>query len=149
MERTFIAIKPDGVARGLVAKIIKRFEQRGYKLVALKMVKPSDAHLREHYADLAGKGFFNGLIEYMKSGPIVAMVWAGENACAGGRMLLGETNPQSSLPGSIRGDYSLTIGRNICHGSDSVESAEKEIALWFGKDEICDWELPVHSLLYE
>eukprot|EP01134_Creolimax_fragrantissima_P007192 CFRG7192T1 len=149
MERTYIMIKPDGVQRQLVAKIIKRFEQRGFKLVGLKMTTPSDATLREHYADLSSKGFFNGLIEYMKSGPVVCMAWEGANAVTVGRMILGETNPAASLPGSIRGDYCLTIGRNICHGSDAVESAEKEIALWFKPEEICSWELNAAKWLYE
>merc|ERR1711990_1051630 len=128
-ERTFIAIKPDGVQRGLVGEIIKRFEQRGYKLVAMKLCRPGKEHLEKHYADLSSKGFFAGLIQYMNSGPICAMVWEGKNVVKMGRMMLGETNPQASLPGSIRGDFSIEVGRNICHGSDAVESANAEIAV--------------------
>ncbi|CAA7267656.1 unnamed protein product [Cyclocybe aegerita] len=130
-ERTYIMIKPDGVQRGLVGKIIQRFEERGYKLIALKLVQSTPEHLEKHYADLKGKPFFPGLIKYMASGPVVAMVWQGLDAVKTGRVMLGATNPLGSPVGSIRGDFCLAVGRNICHGSDSVESAEKEIALWF------------------
>jgi len=130
-ERTYIMIKPDGVQRSLVGEIITRFEKRGFKLVALKLVHATPEHLEKHYADLKGKGFFNGLIKYMASGPVVAMVWEGLDAVKTGRVMLGATNPLASAPGTIRGDFALAVGRNICHGSDSVESADKEIALWF------------------
>jgi nucleoside-diphosphate kinase len=148
-ERTFIAIKPDGVQRGLIGKIIKRFEQRGFKLVALKLCKPGKAHLEKHYEDLSSKPFFPGLIEYMNQGPICAMVWEGLNVVKMGRMMLGETNPQASLPGSIRGDFSIQVGRNICHGSDAVESAEKEISLWFKPEDLIEWESCSASWIYE
>lgn len=130
-ERTYIMVKPDGVQRGLVGAIIARFEQRGFKLVALKLVQATTEHLELHYADLKGKPFFPGLIKYMASGPVVAMVWEGLDAVKTGRAMLGATNPLASAPGTIRGDYALAVGRNICHGSDAVESAEKEIKLWF------------------
>ncbi|KAI4518284.1 nucleoside diphosphate kinase [Schizophyllum commune] len=130
-ERTYIMIKPDGVQRGLVGKIIQRFEERGFKLVAMKLVHASVEHLEKHYGDLAGKPFFPGLVKYMASGPVVAMVWQGLDAVKTGRSMLGATNPLASAPGSIRGDFALAVGRNICHGSDSVENAEKEIKLWF------------------
>jgi len=148
-ERTFIAIKPDGVQRGLVGKIVKRFEQRGFKLVALKMCAPGRAHMEKHYADLSKKPFFKDLVDYMISGPIVCMVWEGLNAVKCGRMMLGETNPQASLPGSIRGDFSIQVGRNICHGSDSVASANHEIALWFKKEELISWESAMYTWIYE
>merc|ERR1712048_958877 len=148
-ERTFIAIKPDGVQRGLVGKIVKRFEQRGFKLVALKMCAPGRAHMEKHYADLSKKPFFKDLVEYMISGPIVCMVWEGLNAVKCGRMMLGETNPQASLPGSIRGDFSIQVGRNICHGSDSVDSANAEIALWFKPEELISWESAMYCWIYE
>merc|ERR1712097_61342 len=148
-ERTFIAIKPDGVQRGLVGEIIKRFEQRGYKLVAMKLCRPGKEHLEKHYDDLKSKGFFAGLIEYMNSGPICAMVWEGKNAVKMGRMMLGETNPQASLPGSIRGDFSIEVGRNICHGSDAVESANHEIALWFKPEELISWDSCSAAWTYE
>lgn len=108
-ERSFIMIKPDGVQRGLVNKIIKRFEQRGYKLVALKLQSATTEHLEKHYADLKGRPFFPGLIKYMASGPVVAMVWEGNDVVKQGRRLLGETKPTESLPGSIRGDYSIDV----------------------------------------
>ncbi|TRM61712.1 nucleoside diphosphate kinase [Schizophyllum amplum] len=130
-ERTYIMIKPDGVQRALVGKIIQRFEERGFKLVAMKLVHASVEHLEKHYGDLAGKPFFPGLVKYMASGPVVAMVWQGLDAVKTGRSMLGATNPLASAPGSIRGDFALAVGRNICHGSDSVENAEKEIKLWF------------------
>lgn len=148
-ERTYIMIKPDGVQRGLVGEIIKRFETRGFRLSAMKMKQPTKALLEEHYGDLKEKKFFPGLIEYMASGPVVCMVWTGFNAVKAGRMMLGETNPQASLPGSIRGDFCLTTGRNIIHGSDAVESAEKEIKLWFSPEEVCEWTSCVNGQLYE
>merc|ERR1712183_1047890 len=135
-EQTFIAIKPDGVQRGLVGPIIQRFEQRGYKLVAIKLVTPGKEHLEAHYADLKEKPFFPGLLSYMLSGPIAAMVWEGRDAVKTGRVLLGATNPLASAPGTIRGDFSIDVGRNVCHGSDSVENAKKEIALWFKEGEL-------------
>jgi nucleoside-diphosphate kinase len=110
-----------GVARGIVGEIIKRFETRGFKLLALKLTKPTRAHLEEHYKDLKGKGFFNGLIEYMLSGPVVAMVWQGKSVVKTGRVMLGATNPLDSAPGTIRGDFCIDVGRNICHGSDAVD----------------------------
>ena len=130
-ERTFIMIKPDGVQRGLVGKIIQRFEKKGFKLAAMKICAPGKAHLEKHYADLSKKPFFGGLVEYMSSGPVCAMVWVGDNAVATGRKMLGATKPQDSAPGTIRGDFCIDVGRNICHGSDSVESANAEIKLWF------------------
>jgi len=130
-ERTYIMVKPDGVQRGLVGNIITRFESRGFKLVALKLVHATVEHLEHHYADLKNKSFFPGLIKYMASGPVVAMVWEGLDAVKTGRVMLGATNPLASAPGTIRGDFALAVGRNICHGSDSVDSAEKEIKLWF------------------
>ncbi|KAF8326353.1 nucleoside diphosphate kinase [Cantharellus anzutake] len=130
-ERTFIMIKPDGVQRGIVGEIIKRFEQRGFKLIALKLVHASVPHLEKHYEDLKDKPFFPGLIKYMNAGPVVATVWEGLDAVKTGRTILGTTNPLASAPGTIRGDFALAVGRNVCHGSDSIENAEKEITLWF------------------
>ncbi|CAG7846434.1 Nucleoside diphosphate kinase B Short=NDK B; Short=NDP kinase B; AltName: Full=Histidine protein kinase NDKB; AltName: Full=P18 [Serendipita indica DSM 11827] len=130
-ERSFIMIKPDGVQRNLIGKIVGRFEERGFKIIAMKMVHATTEHLEKHYADLKNKPFFPGLIKYMASGPVLAFVIEGLDAVKTGRAMLGATNPLASLPGTIRGDYCLVTGRNICHGSDAVESAEKEIALWF------------------
>ena len=148
-ERTYIMIKPDGVQRGLIGPIVTRFEQRGFKLVAMKLVTPGKAHLEQHYADLSSKGFFAGLIEYMNSGPVCAMVWEGDNAVATGRKMLGATKPFDSAPGTIRGDYCIDVGRNIIHGSDSVESANHEIALWFKPEELNNWEHHSKSQIYE
>merc|ERR1711936_104653 len=148
-ERTFIMLKPDAVQRGLVGEIIKRFEQKGFKLVAMKMMHASVEHLEEHYADLKGKGFFPGLIKYMNSGPVVPMVWEGLNVVKTGRVMLGETNPAASAPGTIRGDFCIQVGRNICHGSDAVESAAKEIALWFKEEELVKWDPVSLSWVYE
>ncbi|KAF8938545.1 nucleoside diphosphate kinase [Dissophora ornata] len=148
MERTYIMVKPDGVERGLVGEIIKRFENKGFQLMALELKAPGRAHLEKHYSDLSSKPFFAGLVNYMTSGPVVAMVWQGKGVVKAGRVLLGETNPLASLPGTIRGDFALDIGRNICHGSDSVESAEKEIALWFPNG-VVSHQRVVDKLIYE
>ncbi|KLO18556.1 nucleoside diphosphate kinase [Schizopora paradoxa] len=147
-ERSFIMIKPDGVQRGLVGEIIARFEKRGFKLVALKMIHESPEFLEKHYADLKGKPFFPGLVKYMSAGPVVAMVWEGRDAVKTGRVMLGATKPLESAPGTIRGDYAIDVGRNICHGSDSVESAEKEIKLWFPEG-IIQYTSVVESQVFE
>ncbi|EFY86058.1 nucleoside diphosphate kinase A [Metarhizium acridum CQMa 102] len=165
-EQTFIAIKPDGVQRGLVGPIISRFENRGFKLAAIKLVTPSKEHLEAHYADLKGKPFFDGLIKYMLSGPICAMVWEGRDAVKTGRSkqppmtffsrisltnsaILGATNPLASAPGTIRGDYAIDVGRNVCHGSDSVENAKKEIALWFKEGDVVSYKQSQFDWIYE
>ena len=135
-EQTFLMVKPDGVARGLVGKIIARFEERGYSLVAMKMQVPSQELFEKHYADLSAKPFFPGLLKYMMSGPVVAMVWQGTDVVRTARKMLGETRPLESNPGTIRGDYCIDVGRNVIHGSDSVESAKKEIGLWFTAQEV-------------
>merc|ERR1712165_187600 len=138
-ERTFIMIKPDGVHRGICGEIIMRFENKGFKLVAMKFMQASEEHLKNHYADLSERPFFPGLVKYMASGPVVPMVWEGLNVVKTGRVMLGETNPKDSKPGTIRGDFCIQVGRNICHGSDAVESAQKEINLWFSDEELTSW----------
>ncbi|XP_066432999.1 nucleoside diphosphate kinase A1 [Eleutherodactylus coqui] len=148
-EQTFIAIKPDGVQRGLIGDIIKRFEQKGFLLVAMKMQQASKDHLRQHYIDLKDRPFYSGLVDYMSSGPVVAMVWEGLNVVKTGRLMLGETNPADSKPGTIRGDFCIQVGRNIIHGSDSVESAKKEIALWFKPEELTNYESCAKCWVYE
>ncbi|KAG9469812.1 hypothetical protein GDO78_019613 [Eleutherodactylus coqui] len=148
-EQTFIAIKPDGVQRGLIGDIIKRFEQKGFLLVAMKMQQASKEHLRQHYIDLKDRPFYSGLVDYMSSGPVVAMVWEGLNVVKTGRLMLGETNPADSKPGTIRGDFCIQVGRNIIHGSDSVESAKKEIALWFKPEELTNYESCAKCWVYE
>jgi len=148
-ERTYLMIKPDGVQRGLVGDIIKRFETKGFRLVALKFVQPTEALLKEHYADLSERKFFPGLVKYMASGPVVCMVWEGLNMVKTGRVMLGETNPADSKPGTIRGDFCIQVGRNIMHGSDSVESANKEIALWFKPEELVTFVPAAATWIYE
>ena len=148
-ERTYIMIKPDGVQRGLIGDIIKRFETKGFKLCAMKLAQPGKAMFEKHYADLSKKGFFNGLVEYAASGPVCCMVWEGDNAVLTGRKMLGATKPFDSEPGTIRGDYCIDVGRNICHGSDSVESANAEIALWFSESEVLSWNNHSNAWVYE
>lgn len=148
-ERTFIAIKPDGVQRGLISSILSRFENRGFKLVGIKLVTPTESLLKEHYSDLTSKPFFPSLLSYMLSGPILATVWEGKDAVKTGRSILGATNPLQSLPGTIRGDFAIETGRNVAHGSDSVESANREIDLWFKKEELVDYKHALAGWIYE
>jgi len=147
-ERTFLAVKPDGVQRGLIGDIISRFEKRGYKLVGLKMVWPSLELAQKHYGDLSDKKFYPGLCKFFSSGPIVCMCWEGKDIIKQGRQMLGETQPLASKPGSIRGDYSIDLGRNICHGSDAPESAKVELEMWFPEG-VNDWAKTVDSSVYE
>ncbi|XP_060921918.1 nucleoside diphosphate kinase 3 isoform X1 [Labrus mixtus] len=148
-ERTFLAVKPDGVQRRLVGEIVRRFERKGFKLVGLKLVQASEDLLKEHYWSLRSKPFFTGLINYMKSGPVVAMVWEGLDVVKTARKMLGETNPADSLPGTIRGDFCVEVGRNVIHGSDSVESAQREISLWFHQNELQCWEDESRHWIYD
>ena len=148
-ERTFIMVKPDGVQRGLVGDIISRFEKKGFKLVGLRLAAPGKEHFEQHYSDLSAKPFFGGLVAYASSGPVVGMVWEGHNAVATGRKMLGATRPDDSAPGTIRGDLCVDVGRNIIHGSDSVESANKEINLWFKQEEIISWGHHSEKWVYE
>ncbi|CDJ59193.1 nucleoside diphosphate kinase, putative [Eimeria maxima] len=148
-ERTYIMLKPDGVQRGLLPEVLLRFQRKGYKLIAIKMVYPTKDLLEKHYQDLNTKPFFPSLISYMSSGPVVAMVWEGTDVVKQGRKLLGETRPLESQPGTLRGDFCIDVGRNIVHGSDSVESAKKEISLWFKDNELCEWTPANNSWIYE
>jgi nucleoside-diphosphate kinase len=136
IEKTLILAKADAVARGLVGEVISRFEQRGYTIAAMKLLVVGEAQAKEHYAEHDGKPFFDGLVEYLTSAPIVAMVIEGSDAIEGCRSTIGATNPIKAAPGSIRGDFGQTIGRNLVHGSDSPESAAREIAIWFDAKEI-------------
>lgn len=143
-ERSYVMIKPDGVSRQIVGEIISRFEKRGYKIVALKTLIPSEELAKEHYIDLAKKPFYPGLVAYITSGtPVVAMVWEGKDVIRQGRRLVGATNPQDAAPGSIRGDFCVSVGRNIIHASDSHESATKEIGLWFHEKELATEYKPI------
>lgn len=147
-EKTYIMIKPDGVQRGLVGQIIARFEAKGYTLRALKMLNVSKELAEEHYADLSSKPFFGGLVEYICSAPVVAMVWEGKSVVATGRKIIGATNPLASEPGTIRGDFCIDVGRNVIHGSDAVESAQREIGLWFPEG-VAAYEPAMAKWVYE
>jgi nucleoside-diphosphate kinase len=131
-----ILAKADAVVRGLAGEILARFERRGYTVLGLKMMKVTKEQAQRHYAEHEGKGFFQGLVEYITATPVVAMVIEGEDAVEGCRSTIGATNPIKAAPGSIRGDYGQTIGRNLVHGSDSTASAEREIAIFFRDDEL-------------
>jgi len=135
-DRTFVLLKPDAVQRGLIGKIVERFEARGLKIVGMKMLRVSRELASTYYAEHQGKGFFEPLMAYVTSGPVVAMVLEGDGAVALVRKMIGKTNSAEAEPGTIRGDFGLTIGRNLIHGSDSPESAEREIPLFFEPGEL-------------
>ncbi len=149
LERTFLAIKPDGVQRKLVGEIIRRFEAKGFTLVGLKLMSVSKALAEEHYGVHKERPFFPGLVEFITSGPVVAMVWEGEGVIAAARKLIGATNPLNAEPGTIRGDLGANIGRNIIHGSDAPETAQTEIALWFTEEELVSWQPTLMSWIHE
>ena len=132
MERTFVAIKPDGVQRGFIGEVISRLERRGLKLVAIRLMQVDEELAGRHYAEHVSRPFFPSLVSFITSAPIVAMIWEADNAVALARQTMGATNPGEASPGTIRGDLGIDIGRNIVHGSDSPESAEREIGLFFG-----------------
>ena len=136
VERTLILAKADAVVRGLVGEVLARFERRGYVILGLKMLQVTEEQAKRHYAEHEGKGFFAGLVGYITATPIVAMVIEGEDAIEGCRSTIGATNPIKATPGTIRGDYGQTIGRNLVHGSDSAESAAREVNIFFSDDEL-------------
>ncbi len=140
MERTFVLAKPDAVQRGLVGEIILRLERRGLKLVAAKFLSVSKQLAEEHYAVHKGKPFYDGLIKYITSAPVMAMVWEGPAAIALVRQTMGATRPSEAAPGSVRHDFAIEVGRNLTHASDGPDTAAFEIGLWFGPQELCDWE---------
>jgi nucleoside-diphosphate kinase len=131
VEKTFVMVKPDGVQRGLIGEIVSRFEQKGLKIVAAKLISVSEDLAKEHYGEHKERPFFKDLVNFITSSPVFAMVLEGDNAVTVARTLMGKTNPVESAPGTIRGDFGLTIGMNMIHGSDSTESAAREISLWF------------------
>jgi nucleoside-diphosphate kinase len=149
IERTFVMLKPDAVQRGLAGEILSRLELKGLKPVAMKLMKIPRELAERHYGEHRGKSFFPGLIDYITSGPVLCMVWEGENAVLSVRTIMGKTNPQDALPGTIRGDLAQQTGRNLVHGSDSVESAKREIQLFFNDYEIVDWKRSVDAWLFE
>lgn len=149
MERTFIAIKPDGVQRKLISEILGRFEKKGFKLIGLKFMNVSRELAEQHYAVHKERPFFPALVEFITSGPVVAIVLEGDGVVASGRKIIGATNPLNSEPGTIRGDFGANIGRNLIHGSDAIETAQTEIALWFKDEELVTWTPTMTSWIYE
>ena len=149
MERTYLMVKPDGVQRGLVGEIMSRFEKKGLKLVAAKLMDIPKETAEKHYAEHKDKKFFPSLISYITSGPVFAMVWEGENAVQVCRNIMGKTNPQESAPGTIRGDYCMVTGVNIIHGSDSPESAAREIGIFFRPEDLVDYKRDSDKWIYE
>jgi len=139
LERTLVLIKPDGVQRNLVGSIITRLEQRGLRIIAAKFILVTNELAREHYKIHVGKPFYEGLINYITKSPVMAMVWEGPNAIKAVRQTMGATNPLQAEPGTVRHDYALMTGRNLTHASDSPETAEAEISLWFRPDELTTW----------
>lgn len=147
-ERTFVAIKPDGVERGLVGEIITRFERKGFKILALKLLQVSDTQAASHYAEHKGKPFYNRLVKYITSGPIVAMVVKGFNAVESVRHIVGATNPLNADVGTIRADYAQVMEYNVIHASDGLDSAEREIAIYFNESEIVDnWKNKTEEII--
>ncbi|HVD03688.1 MAG TPA: nucleoside-diphosphate kinase [Candidatus Dormibacteraeota bacterium] len=140
MERTLVLIKPDGVQRGLVGEVLGRFERRGLHLVGLKLLAMDRALAERHYAEHRERPFFEAVIEFITSAPVVAMAWEGPNAVGLVRGMMGPTNPANAAPGTIRGDFGIDIGQNIIHGSDSPARAEEEVALFFSPQELVGWE---------
>jgi len=132
MERTLILVKPDAFARGLTGEIVARFERKGLALVALKHLTASRETAEQHYAEHAARPFYGELVDFITGGPLVALVLEGEQAVGAARQLIGATNPLEATPGTIRGDFAVEVGKNMVHGSDAPESAEREIAIWFG-----------------
>ena len=149
MERTYLMVKPDGVQRGICGEIVSRFEKKGLKLVAMKLMVIPKEVAENHYGEHKDKPFFPSLISYITSGPVLAMVWEGESAVSVCRNMMGKTNPQESAPGTIRGDFGMQTGMNIIHGSDSVESAEREISIFFKPEELVSYEKTIQSWIYE
>jgi nucleoside-diphosphate kinase len=149
VERTFVAIKPDGVQRKLVGEIIGRFEAKGFTLVGLKQIMVSKELAEKHYESLNDKPFFKGLIDFITSGPVVAMVWEGDGVVASARKLIGATNPLAAEPGTIRGDLAANVGRNVIHGSDALETAQREIGLWFTEGELAAYAPTMMPWIHE
>lgn len=149
MERTLVLVKPDGVQRGLIGEVIARLERRGLRLVAAKFLQVSRELAEAHYAIHKGKPFYDGLIAYITSAPVMAMVWEGPNAVAAVRQTMGSTRPTEAAPGTLRHDFALEIGRNLTHASDTPENGEKEVALWFRSEELVAWRRDVDRWVFE
>jgi nucleoside-diphosphate kinase len=148
MEKTFLMVKPDGVQRNLIWEIAARFEKKGFQLVGAKLMTITNELAEEHYGEHKERPFFGGLVDFITSGPVFAMVWQGENVIATARQMMGFTNPKDAAPGTIRGDFGLTVGKNVIHGSDSLASAEREIGLFFKEAELVDYDKLVNEWIY-
>jgi nucleoside-diphosphate kinase len=148
MEKTFLMVKPDGVQRNLVGEVVNRFERKGFKLVGAKLMQITDELASEHYGEHKERPFFGELVDFITSGPVFAMVWEGENVIKTAREMMGKTNPADAAPGTIRGDYGVTVGKNVIHGSDSPESAEREINLFFDQKELVSYEKQDSAWIY-
>lgn len=148
MEKTFLMVKPDGVQRQLIGEIVSRFEKKGFHLVGAKLMKVSTELAEKHYGEHKERPFFGELVDFITSSPVFAMVWEGENVIATARQMMGSTNPKDALPGTIRGDYGVTVGKNIIHGSDSPESAEREIGLFFNQEELVEYTKLINDWIY-
>ncbi len=149
MEQTLVLIKPDGVQRGLIGEIILRLERRGLRLVGAKFLQVSQELAETHYAIHKGKPFYDGLISYITSSPVMAMVWEGPNAISAVRQTMGSTKPTEAAPGSVRHDFGLEVGRNLTHASDTAENGKMEVALWFNPQELVRWERNTDRWIFE
>ena len=148
MEKTFLMIKPDGVQRNLIGEIVQRFEKKGFKLVGAKLMKITPELAEQHYGEHKERPFFGELVNFITSGPVFAMVWEGENVIATARNMMGKTNPSEAASSTIRGDFGITVGKNIIHGSDSPESAEREVKLFFDEKDLVSYERVDTSWIY-
>lgn len=148
MEKTFLMVKPDGVQRNLIGEIVQRFEKKGFKLAGAKLMQISNELAEEHYGEHKERPFFGELVEFITSGPVFAMVWEGENVIATARNMMGKTNPLEAAPSTVRGDFGITVGKNIIHGSDSPESAEREINLFFDEKELVTYDKADTNWIY-
>ncbi|MCA1023292.1 nucleoside-diphosphate kinase [Halobacillus litoralis] len=149
MEKTFLMVKPDGVQRNLIGEIMSRFERKGFKLAGAKLMPVPQGLAEEHYGEHKEKPFFGELVEFITSGPVFAMVWEGEDVIAAARQMMGATKPSEAAPGTIRGDFGMIVGKNVIHGSDSKESADREISLFFNDGELVDYQKDSLSWVYE
>lgn len=145
MEKTFLMVKPDGVQRNVIGEIVARFEKKGYNLVGAKLMQIPTELAEQHYGEHKERPFFGELVEFITSSPVFAMVWEGENVILTARQMMGATNPKDAAPGTIRGDFAVTVGKNMIHGSDSAESAEREIGLFFKEEELVSYEKTMNS----
>lgn len=148
MEKTFLMVKPDGVQRNLIGEVVAKFENKGFKLVGAKLMQIPNELAEEHYGEHKERPFFGELVEFITSGPVFAMVWEGENVIKTARNMMGATNPADAAPGTIRGDFGLTVGKNVIHGSDSPESAEREINLFFNESELTAYDKQDSAWIY-